>query len=251
VTLHASEILAGLPPVLTGRLEFCACGHVPGDHVAGRGCQHVNKPSKRFSASARCHCSRFAVHPELADAEVFLTKQMNHVVRKQGLSLEQVERDELLQVMRISLWRASAKFDSRSHIRFGSFASYELYQDAIDEMRHSRMFGRQGQYRLQPLVAHDEDDSWFIDLVDPLENDETPAARLRADRLDRTIPELVVDPPDPGDIDARWAFTDRDREALRTVVVGGRGSREGTAHRARGTAWADGLTALISTKEAA
>jgi hypothetical protein len=186
-------------------LELCRCGHQADEHAAGRGCNHTNAPSKRFPTGARCACARFNYDPDLADSEVFLAKQLNAAIRNQGLQLEQVDRDELTQVMRISLWRASTKYDSRSHIRFGSFASFEVYNDAIDELRSKRMFGRHGEYRLQPLERVDDDDTaWNVDPVDPLDHHDAAQGRL-----DRVVAELTVDPADAGSVDLRWVHPAR------------------------------------------
>lgn len=224
---------------MTG-LEFCRCGHTRDSHVPGVGCDHVNA-SRRHPEAKRCTCSRFGVDGDLADSEVFLAKQLNHVVRKEGLDLQPVERDELMQVMRISLWRASTKFDSRSHIRFGSFASFEVYQDAIDELRSRRMFGRRGEYRLQPLPAPpDADDSWIIDQADPLEDD------LGAGRLARVVAELTIDPPDAGSVDLRWASTSRDRAALGTVRERRRSEAEAAEGGDRRPGWRLSLYRLVS-----
>lgn len=111
----------------------------------------MNAASKRHPVAARCHCGRFAVSPAIGDTEAFIGRSLSALVSRQGLALEPVEADELLQVMRVALWRASRKYDSRSHIRFGSFAATFLVQRAIDELRSARMFGRRGQHRL-PLL---------------------------------------------------------------------------------------------------
>lgn len=227
-------------------LAFCRCGHTRDGHVPGGGCAHVNQPSKRFAAGARCHCPRFVANAELGDAEVFLAKQLNHAVRKEGLDLERVDRDDLLQVMRISLWRASTKYDSRSHIRFGSYASFEVYNDAIDELRSSRMFGRHGQHRLPTLQSDANGDAWDIDPVDPLDADDAGARRL-----ERVVAEFTVDPPDAGDVALRWALAEDDREALRAAGNGSGGPDRGASARTRRAAWSDGLSALISTTEEA
>jgi DNA-directed RNA polymerase specialized sigma24 family protein len=228
---------------VTAMLAFCRCGHVRDDHVAG--CTHVNS-SRRFDADARCTCRRFTYDALLDDAEAFVAKQLHQIMRKEGVPLDDVDKQDLLQVMRISLWRASAKYDSRSHIRFGSFAAFEVYNDAIDELRSARMFGRHGQYRLQPLLAHNDDDTWIIDATDPLDDD---AAGSR--RLERVIAELTVDAPDAGDIDLRWALTDGDREALGAAAVDGDGTDASATRGARDPAWDRGLSALISTRGAA
>lgn len=224
-------------------LAFCACGHTRDEHIAG--CTHINAASKRFPLAARCTCARFTLNEQMQDAEVFLAKHLHSVEHKVG-RLEQADRDDLLQVMRIALWKTSAKYDSRSHIRFGSYASFEVYNDAIDEIRSSRMFGRHGQHRLQPLVVQGDDDSWFVDPVDPLDQRDSGAGRL-----ERVVSEFTVDAPDAGDIALRWALAEDDR-----AVVGAAGERrgattDGAANGDRDAAWASGLTALTSTEEEA
>lgn len=229
---------------MTAMLAFCRCGHTRDDHVAG--CTHLNS-SKRFPTSARCACKRFTYDPQLDDAEAFVGKQLNHIIRKEGISLDDADKQDLLQVMRISLWRASCKYDSRSHIRFGSYAAFEVYNDAIDELRSARMFGRHGQYRLQPALArNDDNDSWNVDPVDPID-----VADGGAGRLERVVAELTVDAPDVGDVVVGWALTDDDRRALRSAARDGDSTAESTPAGARGPAWGLGLAALISTRGAA
>lgn len=219
-------------------LAFCRCGHTRDQHRPGVGCHHENQASKRFAASARCVCARFVFDPLLDDAEAFIGKQLSAIVRKEGLALEPVDRDELLQVMRISLWRASVKYDSRSHIRFGSWAAFEVYNDAIDELRSSRMFGRHGQHRLPAALPSHADGDWNIDPVDPLDADDAWTGRL-----ERVVAELTLDPPDVGSLDLGRALSEVDREALRAAGNGRRGTACGASARARRPAWSDGLTA--------
>lgn len=225
-------------------LAFCRCGHTRDDHVAG--CTHLNT-SKRFPDSARCACKRFGYDPQLDDAEAFVGKQLNHIIRKEGISLDDADKQDLLQVMRISLWRASCKYDSRSHIRFGSYAAFEVYNDAIDELRSARMFGRHGQYRLQPQLARDTDnDSWNVDPVDPID-----LADGGAGRLERVVAELTVDAPDVGDVVVGWALTDGDRASVEAVVDRRVGDVARPETGYRGPAWDRGLQALIATRGAA
>lgn len=225
---------------MTAMLAFCRCGHTRDDHVAG--CTHVNT-SRRFPTDQRCTCKRFTYDPLLDDAEAFLGKQYNHLRRKECLDLDDADKQDLLQVMRISLWRASCKYDSRSHIRFGSFAAFEVYNDAIDELRSARMFGRHGQYRLQPALARDIDnDSWNVDPVDPLD-----VADGGAGRLERVVAELTVDAPDVGDVVVGWALTDDDRRALRSAAPDGDREAERVTRRAREPAWSGSLAALTGT----
>lgn len=244
MTLHASEILAGLPPVLTGTLVFCACGHTRDEHTAA-GCAHVNAASKRFPVAAPCACRRFTLNPLLEDAEAFIAKTLNQIIRKEGIpDVSHADREDLTQVMLLSLWKASAKYDSRSHIRFGSYASFEVYNDAIDEIRSSRMYGRHGQHRVQPHTVRSDDDTWAIDPIDPLDEGDRGEGRL-----ERVVAELTVDAPDAGDVALRWALAEDDRDALRTPRER-RSATPGGAPRGTGSpAWASGLTAL-TTKEA-
>jgi DNA-directed RNA polymerase specialized sigma24 family protein len=227
-----------------GALEICTCGHLRDQHPVG--CIHINRRRNFILESEVCKCALYRP-AELGDTEVFLAKTLNKLAAKEGIPLEQVERDDLLQVMRIALWGAARKYDSRSHITFGSFAAFEVYNDAIDEMRSSRMFGRQGQYRVQPALAGAaDDDNWNIDPADPLDDDATGSRRL-----DRVVAELTVDPPDVGDVVVRWALTEADRGAVRVAAVSGLRADHRAAHRAGEPAWNAGLTALIATRGAA
>lgn len=228
-------------------VAYCGCGHVAGEHRPGLGCQHVNAASKRFPTSAGCHCGRFKANAEMGDPGEFVVKQLNHIVAKQGIPLEPVDRDDLLQVMHVSLWRAALKYDSRSHIRFGSFAAFELYQDAIDELRSARMFGRHGQHRLpSPAPSAPDADSWHIDPIDPQDEHDRGEGRLA-----RVVAEFTVDPPDAGSVDLRWAESQRDREAVTAVRERRLAAREGAEGGDLGAAWQRGLAALTTTTEEA
>lgn len=232
---------------MTG-VAYCGCGHTLDDHVRGAVCRHVNRASKRFPTSAPCGCRRFHPCPGLPDSEEFLAKQLNALIAKQRLSLESVERDDLLQVMRISLWRASAKYDSRSHIRFGSYAAMEVCNDAIDEMRSARMFGRQGQHRLPPPLPSptDADGNWDFEQPDPQDEHDRGDGRLA-----RVVAELTIDAPDAGSVDLRWAESQRDSEAIRAVRDRRLSTRESVEDGDHGAAWQRGLAALTTTHEEA
>jgi DNA-directed RNA polymerase specialized sigma24 family protein len=232
---------------MSAAIAYCGCGHALDQHIRGGVCQHVNRPSKRIPTSAPCGCRHFHPNPGITDSDEFVAKQVNHVVRKLGVPLEPVDREDLAQVMRISLWKASEKYDSRSHIQFGSFAAFELYQDAIDELRSPRMFGRHGQHRLPPALASAaDDDSWIIDPVDPQDAHDHGDGRLA-----RVVAEFTVDPPDAGSVDLRWATSDRDREALRAAGERRRRPDQSPEDGARVPAWHRGLAALTTTTEEA
>jgi hypothetical protein len=226
---------------------YCDCGHTGDEHRPGLGCQHVNPESKRFPSSAGCHCGRLTPNGDIGDPDEFVAKQLNHVVAKQRLPLEPVDRVDLVQVMGVSLWRAARKYDSRSHIRFGSFAAFELYQDALDEIRSSRMFGRQGQHRLPPpLPSGTDGDEWHIDPIDP--HDEQDRGE---NRLARIVAELTVDPPDAGTVDLRWVKSQGDCETLRAARERRYAAGEGAEGGDRVPAWHLGLAALTATIEEA
>jgi DNA-directed RNA polymerase specialized sigma24 family protein len=231
---------------MTAMLAFCRCGHVDTEHRAGVGCTHIND-GRKFPASAPCACRRFELDAHMLDAEEFLAKQLNHLRTKEGLSLEPVEREDLLQVMRISLWRASTKYDSRSHIRFGSFAAFEVYNDALDELRSARMFGRRGQHRLPPMASSaNSDDDFSSDAADPVDSHDGGEGRLA-----RVVAELTVDPADAGSVDLRWAAAEGDREAVRAVAERHQRTVEGAESGARAPTWHRGLAAFTHIEEVA
>jgi hypothetical protein len=229
-------------------LVYCACGHLADEHRPGLGCQHVNAASKRFAASARCHCGRFTPNAELGDPTDFVAKQLNHVLAKQKIPVEPVEREELLQVMHVSLWRAALKYDSRSHIRFGSFAAFELYQDAIDEMRSARMFGRDGKHRLppQPPSDVDGDGNWNFERLDPLDELDDDAAGSR--RLERAVAGVSTDAEDVGSLSLGWALAARDRGSNGSVRDRDRQSDRTAEGRAGSPGWAVALAATRATQ---
>lgn len=97
-------------------------------------------------------------------------RSLSALVVRQGLGLEPVEAEELLATMRIALWQATVRYDSRSHIRFGSFAATFVVNRAIDELRSARMFGRRGQHRLPvlpPAVLLEDGDQVLPEPADP------------------------------------------------------------------------------------
>lgn len=230
---------------MTGMLEFCRCGHTRDEHVAGLGCNHTNAASKRFSTQAPCACARYRADARLDDSEVFLAKQLNAIIRGEGLDLARVDRDDLLQVMRISLWRASAKYDSRSHIRFGSFASFEVYNDAIDELRSKRMFGRHGEYRVEspPPTPEDQPGEWNFEKRDPLDELDDDAAGSR--RLERAITGISVDAEDIGSLSLGWALAADDLLGDGPIREHGKRAHPGPAGGAGGPGWVAGLAALL------
>jgi hypothetical protein len=230
------------PSIVTAMLAFCRCGHLRDEHVAGGGCIHLNKPSKRFPNQAVCACGRYATDAMLADSEAFLAKTLAALSRKERASLDEV-RDDLMQVMRISLWKASVKYDSRSHIRFGSFAAFEVYNDAIDEIRSARMFGRQGQYRVEtPPPPTDEPGKWDFEARDPLDelDDDGPGSR----RLERVNTGVSVDAEDIGSLALSWALAAEDRAGNRPADGFDLGSAPGSEGGASSPGWSAGLDAL-------
>lgn len=143
-----SLTLAAMPPILpAGSLTFCGCGHTPDEHLRHGQCLHVNPTNaKKQLVEELCVCEAFAVDARLPDGEDFARRVLQKVIAKEAVPLERVDLEDVLQVMFMQLWRASAKYDSRSHIRFRVYAYYELFNDAIDEIR--RAFGRHGQHRV-------------------------------------------------------------------------------------------------------
>lgn len=169
MTLHASEILAGLPPVLVGRLEFCACGHTPDVHAHGARCGHVNEPNRKLALGrAPCTCQRFTPDPRLVDGEDFARRVLQKVLAKENLPVEQVDLEDALSVLIRQLWVTSAKYDSRSHVRFRVYAYLELYNDAIDHFRSE--WGRNGQHRVHDQRVtnggSERDGAAFVDRPD-------------------------------------------------------------------------------------
>jgi DNA-directed RNA polymerase specialized sigma24 family protein len=225
-------------------LAFCRCGHLRDEHIAGGGCIHLNRASKRYPTEAVCACTRYTVDPLLDDSEAFIAKTLNQVARKEGIPLEQVDREDLTQVMAVSLWKASAKYDSRSHIRFGSYAAFEIYNDAIDELRSARMFGRQGQYRVEtpPPTHTDETGKWDFEKRDPLDELDDDAAGSR--RLERAVTGISVDAEDIGSLSVKWALAAADRVGDRPVSNHDHGTDQGATGGARSPGWAAGLDAL-------
>jgi hypothetical protein len=141
-------------------LAFCRCGHLEGEHIAGGGCIHVNPTSRKLEVGeAICGCIRYEPDDRLTDSEDFIGKVLEKVVGKEAIPLEPVEREEALQVLRIALWKTSAKYDSRSGVKFRVYAYLELYNDTIDHFRSER--GRHGQHRVfdarGQLDDHDDD----------------------------------------------------------------------------------------------
>jgi len=180
--------------MLAGGLEFCECGHVRGEHRPGRGCWHVNQPSRRHPERARCHCPRFR-RDERVDGEAFVRKVLEKVLRRDPIDVEPCEREEAVAFLLAQLWIVSEHYDSRSHIRFGVFAYTSLWQDAYDHFRKVR--GRHGQHRVvdtrgfvdgdlgvDPVADRasgdpgDDPDGWGADGGGLLAVGDRPAARL-------------------------------------------------------------------------
>ena len=121
--------------------------------------------------------------------------------------------------------------DKKPGIVFRPWLYQQLRSRLIDEWRSPRMFGRDGKHRVQPVPATDErDDDWHVDQRDPLDDDVTGA-----NRLERVIAELTVDPPDPGSVLVRWALTEGDRDVVRLERRHDRREAESVAQRAAET----------------
>lgn len=119
-----------------------------------------------------------------------------------------------------------AKQAAKPYLIFDLWLWRELTCDLIDFWR--TFYGRQGQHRvtaLPPPTGHN-DDEWFIDQRDPLDEDDAGASRL-----ERVVAELTVDPPDVGDVFSRWLLTEGDLAALRAVGGHGRDEAAGAAAR--------------------
>lgn len=192
---------------MTAMLAFCRCGHLRDEHIAGGGCIHLNRANvKRAVPEALCTCLRFEPDPRLVDSEDFVGKVLEKVVAKEAIPLEPVEREEALQVLRIALWKTSAKYDSRSHVRFRVYAYLELYNDTIDHFRSER--GRHGQHRV--FDARGVSDDFDVD-----------DGAAGVDRLGGAASRDPADDPDAWAADAGGLLTVGDGEAA--TVAGGEG----------------------------
>lgn len=211
MTLTAAEMLARLPTLLVGRLEFCECGHSRDDHAGG--CSHVNAASKKRRLPVQpCACTRFAPDPRLPDGEVFVRRVLQKVLAKEALPVERVDLEDALAVLFRQLWRTSETYDSRSHIRFRVYAYTALYQDAIDHFRSD--WGRHGQHRV----------------YDPRGAEHDGDGAAGADRLDGAASRDPGDDPDSWASDAGGLLAEGDRAAARPAGHEGGGAGRGDAN---------------------